>query len=82
MPVSSADWFVYAEQGGLTRDYVDLHTHTMPGAADQTLLQNAVTMVSHAQRSGNRLEVEVNITNDPRVTRVGRFLHSTLLSSN
>jgi hypothetical protein len=64
MPVSSADWFVYAEQGGLTRDYVDLHTHTMPGAADETLLQNAVTMVSHAQRDGDRLEVEVNITND------------------
>ncbi len=64
MPVSSENWFVFPERGGLTRDYVDLHDHTMPGAADENLLQNSVTMVSRAQRSGNRLQVEVSITND------------------
>ncbi len=64
MPVSDADWFVFPERGGLTRDYVQLHNHTMPGAADETLLQNSVTMTSQAERRGDRLEVEVSITND------------------
>ncbi len=61
---SEANWFVFPDRGGLTRDYVTLHNHTMPGAADETLLQNAVTMVSTAERSGDRVEVEVSITND------------------
>lgn len=66
MPVVSADYFVFPERGGRHRDYAPLHDHYMPGAADRALLQNAVTMKSsahHASR-GNRLEVEVNITND------------------
>jgi hypothetical protein len=64
MPVSSENWYVFPEQGGLERDYVELHNHTMPGAADEDLLQNSVTMVSRAERSGDRLQVEVSITND------------------
>lgn len=64
MPASSENWFVFPERGGLERDYVTLHNHTMPGAADEDLLQNSVTMVSRAQRSGDQLEVEVSITND------------------
>jgi hypothetical protein len=64
MPVSSENWFVFAERGGLVRDYVPLHNHTMPGAADENLLQNSVTMISRAQRTGNQIEVEVRITND------------------
>ena len=64
MPVSSENWFVFPERGGLERDYVELHNHTMPGAADENLLQNSVTMVSWAQRAGDQLEVEVSITND------------------
>lgn len=64
MPVSSADWFVSPVRGGLTRDYVELHNHTMPGAADENLLQNSVTMESSAQRSGDQLQVQVSITND------------------
>jgi hypothetical protein len=64
MPVSSENWFVFADRGGLTRDYVSLHNHTMPGAADEDLLQNSVTMVSQAQRTGGQLQVEVSITND------------------
>jgi hypothetical protein len=64
MPVSNANWFVFPERGGLTRDYVQLHNHTMPGAADEPLLQNAVTMVSNAQRDGDQIEVQVSITND------------------
>ena len=64
MPVSSENWFVFPEQGGLIRDYVPLHNHTMPGAADEDLLQNSVTMISQVQRTGSLLEVEVSITND------------------
>jgi hypothetical protein len=64
MLVSSENWFVFPERGGLTRDYAPLHNHTMPGAADENLLQNSVTMVSHAQRVGDQLQVEVSITND------------------
>jgi hypothetical protein len=64
MQVSDANWFVFPERGGLTRDYVQLHNHTMPGAADETLLQNSVTMTSQAERSGDQLQVEVSITND------------------
>jgi hypothetical protein len=64
MPVSDANWIVYPERGGITRDYATLHNHTMPGASDETLLQNAVTMTSSAERSGDQIHVEVSITND------------------
>ncbi|MBZ0299694.1 MAG: cytochrome c family protein, partial [Anaerolineae bacterium] len=64
MPVSDAKWFVYPEKGGIVRDYAELHTHAMPGAADENLLQNTVTMNTTAERSSNQLKVEVHITND------------------
>ncbi|MBN1284619.1 MAG: carboxypeptidase regulatory-like domain-containing protein [Anaerolineae bacterium] len=64
MPASDANWFVLPERGGLARDYATLHNHTMPGAADENLLQNSVTMTSSAQRSGDQLQVQISITND------------------
>ncbi len=64
MAPSSAKWFVFPERGGLTRDYVTLHDHTMLGATNEHLLQNSVTMKSRAKRSGDKLQVEVSITND------------------
>jgi hypothetical protein len=64
MTRSDADWFVYAERGGLTRDYAELHNHTMPGVTDEKLLQNSVTMKSTARRAGDQIKVEVSITND------------------
>jgi DNA-binding LacI/PurR family transcriptional regulator len=64
MPVSSVNWFVFAERGGLTRDYAVLHDHYMPGAADQKLLQNSVTMTSLAQRAGNQISLDISISND------------------
>jgi hypothetical protein len=64
MPVSSENWTVYPEQGGIVRDYSELHNHTMPGAADENLLQNSVTMVSSAEQSGDQLQVQISITND------------------
>jgi hypothetical protein len=63
MPVSDANWFVYPERLGHTRDYVDLHNHTMPGASED-MLQNAVTLDATAERTGDTIQVEVNITND------------------
>jgi hypothetical protein len=64
MTRSDADWFVYAERGGVTRDYAELHNHTMPGATDEKLLQNSVTMKSTARRESDQIKVEVSITND------------------
>lgn len=64
MPRSDANWFVYAERGGLTRDHVSLSNHTMRGAADESFLQDAVTMATSARRNGDQIEVQVSITND------------------
>ena len=64
MPVSSAKWFVFPDKGGLTRDYAELHNHTMPGVTDEKLMQNAVTLTSTAQREGDQISVKVSITND------------------
>lgn len=64
MPVSSANWFVSPEQGGLTRDYLPLHNHTMRGVTDEEFMQNAVTMQTTAVRVDDQIEVNVSITND------------------
>jgi hypothetical protein len=65
MPVlDDTNFFVFPERGGITRDYVPFHNHRMPGATDENLLQNAVTMTTTAQMKGNQVQVEVSITND------------------
>jgi hypothetical protein len=64
MPESDANWFVFPERGGLTRDHVSLSNHTMLGAGDESLLQNSVTMTTNTRRTGDQVEVEVSITND------------------
>lgn len=58
------DFFVYPEQGGLRRDYLTIHSHYMPGAKDEALLQNAVTMTTTARLEGDEVLVDVSITND------------------
>jgi hypothetical protein len=63
LPVD-ANYYVFPSAGGMTRDYFQFHGHTMPGAADQKLLQNSVTLKTTAQRSGDQLQVAVKITND------------------
>jgi hypothetical protein len=55
---------VFKEMGGIEREYVDLHEHYMPGAADEEFLKNAVTMESTAKRVGDKVEVKVDVTND------------------
>ncbi|MEO8395558.1 MAG: hypothetical protein ABI700_21365 [Chloroflexota bacterium] len=64
MPQSASKFMVYANQGGLVRDYTEMYDHTMPGASDENLLKNAVTMTSNAERSGDQLQVDVSILND------------------
>jgi hypothetical protein len=63
MPVTDYDYFCYPEQGGL-RPRHPIHDHTMPGAKDEALLQNSVTMNTSARLDGGEVEVEVGITND------------------
>jgi hypothetical protein len=64
MPIKAVNYFVFPDMGGLTRDYQPLHDHTMPGATDEELLKNAVSMKSGAQRVQGQLNVKVSITND------------------
>jgi len=64
MPVSDADWFVFKEKGGISREYVDLHNHTMTGVTDLKLMQNAVSLQASASRQGGLLQVKVSVTND------------------
>jgi len=64
MSVSQDNWFVFTEQGGLKRDGVPLHDHTMLGPSSGDMLQNTVTMNADAQRAGDQIQVKVSITND------------------
>lgn len=64
MPATDATRFVLAEEGGLERPPGHLHDHRMPGAMDEQLLQNAVTLTAAARVVGDTLVVDVNIVND------------------
>ncbi len=64
MPVSDANFMVFLERGGVPRDYTEFHDHLMPGASDEQLLKNAVTMKSNVTHVGNKLQLEVHVTND------------------
>jgi len=64
MPALGVNYFVFPEKGGLQRDYATFHDHRMPGASDEQLLQNSVTMESQAQHQEDKLYVEVRVTND------------------
>ncbi len=63
MPVADYDYFAFPEQGGLRPRY-PIHDHLMPGAKDEVLLQNSVTMTTTAQLREGEVVVEVSITND------------------
>lgn len=57
-------YFVYPEQGGLIRSPARIYSHYMPGARDEELLQNSVTMTASLQVQGQQVTVNVRITND------------------
>ena len=64
MPSSGANYFALPDQGAAERNPDTIFSHLMPGASDETLLQNAVTLDLEIQREGNQVLVEVTITND------------------
>ena len=64
MPRLGVDHFALPGQGGLTRDPATIFSHRMPGASDEYLLRNAVSMTVTATIEGGLLQVQVMITND------------------
>lgn len=64
MPPTGATLFAIPEEGGEERDPATLFSHYMPGAMDENLLQNAVTLSATAQKRGDFINVEVTIVND------------------
>jgi hypothetical protein len=51
-------------RGGVERDPVIVPTHDFPGAMDQALLQNALTMAVSASHQDGQVGVGVTVTND------------------
>ncbi|MBN2148268.1 MAG: carboxypeptidase regulatory-like domain-containing protein [Anaerolineales bacterium] len=51
-------------KGGIERDPSTIHAHTFPGASNEELLQNAVTMDASAREESGLVLVSVSITND------------------
>jgi hypothetical protein len=64
MPVAGYDYFVFPEKGGLRRDPSRIFSHLMPGAMNEELLQNSVTMTTTARLEGVQMIVEVSLIND------------------
>ncbi len=64
MPVTEATHFVLPENGGLERPPGRIFDHRMPGAMDDELLQNAVTLTTTARLEKGTVVVQVEITND------------------
>ena len=63
MKPTGVDHFVFVEKGGLIRDPDLLASHLQPGASDQALLQNTVTMDVDATPNESNIQVRVTITN-------------------
>ena len=64
MPSLGVDHFARLDSGGLVRDPANITSHRMPGAADERLLQNAVTLQANASRQKGQVAVSVTLTND------------------
>ena len=64
MPPLGNAYCAKPDKGGLARDPATVFSHRMPGAADTSLLQNAVTLRLSASRESGRVMARVAITND------------------
>jgi mono/diheme cytochrome c family protein len=64
MPPGQTDHFARIDKGGLIRKPQTIFSHRMPGAMDEDLLRNAVSMDVQADRQGEQLVVTVAISND------------------
>ena len=63
MKPTGVEYFVYPEKGGLIRPADMIASHLQPGAADEELLQETVSMTLQAEPAGNQLRAVVAITN-------------------
>jgi hypothetical protein len=63
MAPTGVDYFVFPEKGGLIRDPDLIASHLQPGAADEELLQNTVSMTLLAKQVSESVRVTVVITN-------------------
>ena len=63
MPPNGVMTNVAPGMGGVERDPMTIHAHTMPGAVSETLLQNTVDMTVTAQDIGGTVTVSVTLTN-------------------
>ncbi len=64
MPPLGVDQFAITEAGGKERDPMTIFSHRMPGAADEELLQNALSMNVDAHLEDDKIIVEVELVND------------------
>ena len=64
MPGSGAEFFAHPEKGGLKRNPDTVVSHKMPGARDQDLLENAVSLNLEAERLPEGIRVRTKIVND------------------
>jgi len=64
MPTGLTDHFALIDEGGLDRDPETIFSHLMPGAADEDLLMNAISMSIEAWKDDGKANLQVNITND------------------
>ncbi len=64
MPRGHADHFARIDKGGLIRASNTLSSHRMPGALDENLLQNAVSLSADGRVEGNEVIVNVSVEND------------------
>lgn len=64
MPRGGATCFARPERGGLQRDPASIASHRMLGAADEALLQDALTLTLEAAWEGASVGVTVEVLND------------------
>ncbi|MFC1569288.1 carboxypeptidase regulatory-like domain-containing protein [bacterium] len=64
MPPGLTDHFAIKDKGGKSRDPKTIFSHRMPGAMDENLLRNALTMTANTSRNGEVISVQVNLLND------------------
>ncbi|MEM7033535.1 MAG: hypothetical protein AAF629_28550 [Chloroflexota bacterium] len=64
LPNQDRNYFVFPWKDGLYRDPRQVHNHNMPGASNETLLRQAVTMKATANAINDQIEVTVGINND------------------
>jgi hypothetical protein len=59
-----ATYIALPEEGAVEREPDTIFSHLMPGAADQTLLENAVTLSATAALEDSQILVDVSLVND------------------